>query len=482
MKLSVLAGEAFAADPEITGLTADSRAVSSGFLFAALPGENSDGATFIPQAEEKGAAAILACPGVQTRLPLIADENPRRRLSSVAARFFPRQPELVAGVTGTNGKTSTAHFASELWSLSGRSGGSIGTLGARGKGVSIDTGLTTPEPITLHRVLDELTRTGVDRLAMEVSSHALAQARADSVRYNIAAFTNITQDHLDYHADFEAYFAAKARLFNELLPADGVAVVNADGDGAQRIITAATDRGVRVLTTGAGGDDVKLISASPTLTGIDAVVKAKGETYRVRLPLVGLFQAENALLAAGVVMASGERASDVIPRLEGLTAVPGRMQLAADVNGAGVYVDYAHTPDAVVTALKAVRDHAAARVIAIIGAGGDRDKDKRPLMGGAAADNADIVIVTDDNPRSEDPAEIRRQVLQGAPKAHDIGDRAEAIARGIAMLEPGDLLLVAGKGHETGQDLGGEILPFNDVDVVRRVADERRASAENRDG
>jgi UDP-N-acetylmuramoyl-L-alanyl-D-glutamate--2,6-diaminopimelate ligase len=473
MRLSVLAGENFAVDPDIAGLTSDSRAVAQGFLFAALPGEKFDGAEFIPQAEENGAAAILAQPGTRTILPLVADDDPRKRLSAMAARFYPRQPEIIAGITGTNGKTSTAHFAAQLWSRLGRKGGSLGTLGGSADGLHIDTGLTTPEPVKLHTTLDEMARAGVDRLAMEVSSHALVQARADGVAFKIAAFTNITQDHLDYHADFEDYFAAKARLFNALLPTDGVAVINAGGDGARLMIEAARARSASVMTTGAGGDDLKLISTAPSLNGIDIAVEADGDTFNVCLPLIGLFQAENALLAAGIVIAAGEPTQKVLPLLSELSGVPGRMQYAAAVNGASVYVDYAHTPDAITTALDAIGPHAR-KVIAIIGAGGDRDNAKRPKMGAAAAENASAVIVTDDNPRTEDPAEIRRHVLAQAPTAIEIADRGEAISLGVSMLEPGDILLIMGKGHETGQQVGDEVLPFDDVEVARKAADERR--------
>ncbi len=466
MRLSALAGEAFAADPEITGLTADSRAVDAGFLFAALPGEKADGATFIPQAEKKGAAAVLALPGAKTRLPLIADENPRARLASMAARFYPRQPEIIAGITGTNGKTSTAFFAAQIWEKLGRKSGSLGTLGARASGFERRATLTTPEPVALHETLDAMAQAGVERLAMEVSSHAVAQARADAVRFQIAAFTNITQDHLDYHPTFADYFAAKARLFDELLPSDGVAIINAGGEGAAEISQAAKERGAKVLTTGAEGDSICLLKAEPTATGIETFIAAFGEEYHIHLPLIGAFQAENALLAAGIVIASGEASSAVMPLLAELTGAPGRMQFAATVNDAGVYVDYAHTPDAVASALSAIRPHAEGRVVAIVGAGGDRDRAKRPLMGKAAADGADIVIVTDDNPRTEDPAEIRAAILSGCDGAEEVGDRASAIERGVAMLQKGDILLIMGKGHETGQQVGDKNLPFNDVEAA----------------
>ncbi|NWG91954.1 MAG: UDP-N-acetylmuramoyl-L-alanyl-D-glutamate--2,6-diaminopimelate ligase [Parvularculaceae bacterium] len=472
MKLSALAAAPFSPDPDIKGLTADSRTVRPGFLFAALPGATADGAAFIPQAEKAGAAAILARPGARTSLPLIADAEPRRRLAAIAARYYPRQPEFVAGVTGTNGKTSSAVFAAALWSMLGRRSGSIGTLGARAGGFERKLQHTTPEPVTLHETLDAMAGAGVDHLAMEVSSHALAQFRADGVRFAAAAFTNITQDHLDFHADLADYFRAKKRLFLELLPKSGVAVVNLDGEGGEEVESAASGRGVTVLTTGARGRTLTLKALAPEATGLRVSIASGEKRFDLRLPLIGAFQAENALLAAGLAIASGEKPDAALPLLERLPGVPGRMQRAADVGGAGAYVDYAHTPDAVETALCAIRPHAKGRVIVIIGAGGDRDRGKRPLMGAAAARGADVVIVTDDNPRTEDPAAIRRDVLAGCPGAEEVADRRDAIAMGMAMLKTGDVLLIAGKGHETGQVVGTETLPFDDVDVARRVAKE----------
>ncbi|MHA7870782.1 MAG: UDP-N-acetylmuramoyl-L-alanyl-D-glutamate--2,6-diaminopimelate ligase, partial [Hyphococcus sp.] len=421
MKLSEIAGEDCRPDPVIAGLTADSRAIKKGFLFAALPGTQIDGARFIPQAEEKGAAAILARPGAKTRLPLVEDDNPRRRLSRMAAAFYPSQPSLIAGVTGTNGKTSTALFAAQLWRRLGKAAGSLGTLGASGGGYSKTLAHTTPEPVMLHQTLSEMTAAGVTHLAMEVSSHGLAQHRADGVAFAVAAFTNITQDHLDYHRDFDDYFRAKARLFDALTPSSGAVVVNADGAGAERIMTIARKRGLRLVTVGAAGDDLRLADVEPLPTGLRMAVQVAERRFDLKLPLVGRFQAENALLAAGIVIAAGEHAPSVLPLLETLSGAPGRMQhvaaLTFEGGDAGVYVDYAHTPDAVATALQAIRPHAAGRVIAIIGAGGDRDQVKRPLMGKAAQAHADSVIVTDDNPRSEEPAVIRKAVLEGCPGA-----------------------------------------------------------------
>ena len=473
MRLSELAGEGASPDPEIRGLTSDSRAVRDGFLFAALAGEKVDGAKYVPQAEENGAAAILARQGVVSNLPVILDAEPRRRLAKMAAKFYAGRPELIAGVTGTNGKTSTAHFAAALWRLLGEKSGSIGTLGACADGFSEPLGFTTPEPVALHKALSEMTAHGVERLVMEVSSHGLAQYRADGVCFDVAAFTNITQDHLDYHANFEDYVAAKRRLFSELTREGGVAVVNADGAGAEEFIDAARSRGLRLLTTGARGEDVKLTGVTPTPNGLRLNIECEGAAYDLNAPLVGAFQAENAALAAGIVIASGAAADRVLPLLDKLPPVPGRMELAATAGGAAVYVDYAHTPDAVAAALTSLRPHVENRLIAIIGAGGDRDKTKRPLMGRAASTHADEVIVTDDNPRTEDPAEIRRAVLEGVADGIEVGNRAAAIAHGVSMLGAGDVLLIAGKGHETGQIVGDKTIPFSDVEVARTAAAER---------
>ncbi|MCB2112655.1 MAG: UDP-N-acetylmuramoyl-L-alanyl-D-glutamate--2,6-diaminopimelate ligase [Parvularculaceae bacterium] len=472
MKLSALAATPCEPDPEIKGITADSRAVGEGFLFAAIAGTLSDGATYIPQAEEAGAAAILARPGVKTRLPLIADIEPRRRLSEMASRFFPRQPRLIAGVTGTNGKTSSAVFTRALWEMLGENAGFIGTLGAKSTNFEKQLIHTTPDPVTLHETLDAMAASGAEFLCMEASSHALAQHRADAVRFSIAAFTNITQDHLDYHSGFDEYFRAKLKLFLEIVPDDATAVVNMDGAGADEVARASKTRGLRLVSTGRRGETIRITSVGARPFGLDVQVECEGKTCSLTLPLIGAFQAENALLAAGIVVAGGEPAARVLPLLEKLPGVPGRMQHAADVGGAGVYVDYAHTPDAIATALAAIRPHAEGRVIAIIGAGGDRDRGKRALMGAAAQAGADHVIVTDDNPRTEDPRAIRRDILSGCPGAQEIGDRGEAVAAAVAMLKKGDVLLIAGKGHETGQIVGKDILPFDDVDVARRAARE----------
>ncbi|MEQ1931592.1 MAG: UDP-N-acetylmuramoyl-L-alanyl-D-glutamate--2,6-diaminopimelate ligase [Parvularculaceae bacterium] len=474
MKLSELAGEALQSDPDIKGLATDSREVREGFLFAALPGGKFDGGAFIPQAEKNGAAAVLAAPGAPTSLPTIRDVVPRRRLAHVAALYYARQPATIVGVTGTNGKTSTVRFSAQLWRKLGRGAGSIGTIGAEAPGFARRLLHTTPEPVVLHETLRDMSDAGVTHVAMEVSSHALTQHRADGVRFAGAAFTNITQDHLDFHAGFEDYFNAKLRLFGDLVSEGGFAAVNADGEGSARVIDAVRGRKLRLLTTGAGGETLRLETCEPQPKGLSIVVVANGERRTLSLPLIGAFQAENALLAAAVVIGSGEDIQRVLPLLASLEGVPGRMQFAAEARGSGIYIDYAHTPDAVTTALRAIRPHAAGRVIVILGAGGDRDRGKRPLMGSAAAALADIVIVTDDNPRTEEPAEIRAEVLKGADGAVEIGDRREAIRKGVAMLDRGDILLIAGKGHETGQIVGDSILPFDDAAEARAAAEERR--------
>ena len=473
MKLSELAADSFTPDPVITGISADSREIEPGFLFAALPGEKVDGAQFIPQAEERGAAAILADRPVAARIPVIVDPEPMRRLALMAAKFFPDAPQLIAGVTGTNGKTSTARFVAQLWSLLGRSSGSIGTLGASASGYDKQLGFTTPQPVALHRTLSEMEAAGVTHMAMEVSSHGLAQHRADGVKFRIAGFTNITRDHLDFHATFEDYFAAKKRLFTELLQQNGIAVVNMDGDGAAELVEAVTETKARLVTIGARGKDLRLVAATPHEAGVEIDVEIQGTRYSLSMPLIGAFQIENALLAAGIVIAAGEAAEAVAPLLSKLTGAPGRMELAGKVAGASVFVDYAHTPDAIATALMAVRIHAAGRVIVVAGAGGDRDREKRQLMGAAAAQHADIVIVTDDNPRSEDPAAIRKSILAGCPEAIEIGDRANAVGHAVSLARAGDIVVIAGKGHETGQDIGGTVLPFSDIEEVQAAISRR---------
>ncbi|MEM9706982.1 MAG: UDP-N-acetylmuramoyl-L-alanyl-D-glutamate--2,6-diaminopimelate ligase [Pseudomonadota bacterium] len=471
MKLSDVTGVAeasFPINPLVTGVTCDSRLVAPGYVFAALPGSLVDGAAYIPEAERKGAVACIAKPGIAASIPIIEDANPRRRYAEAASRYYNASFDCVAGVTGTNGKTSTAYFVEQIWSALGLSGASVGTLGARMAGFFQETSHTTPEPAALHQALQALSGAGAQRVILEASSHALDQSRLDGVQFDIAAFSNITQDHLDYHPDFASYFDAKMRLFEDRLRDDGIAVVNRDGAHSDAVCDRISRKKRTILTTGVTGTDVRLVSVSPTPKGLLVDIDIGKTTQSLKLKTIGAFQAENAALAAGVALASGASRSDVLQAMEQIESAPGRMQFAGEKNGGAVYVDYAHTPAAIDAAIKSIRPHADGRLIIIIGAGGDRDASKRPLMGAAAA-AADIVIVTDDNPRSEDPAAIRAAVLEGCPGAQEIADRADAIAAGVAMLGSGDVLLVSGKGHETGQTIGAETLPFSDVEVVRQM-------------
>lgn len=459
---------------QITGLAVDSREVKEGFLFAALPGTRVHGGEFIQYALRMGAGAILTdatgariadAELAQSDAALIISEDPRQVLAYCAALWFGAQPDVMVAVTGTNGKTSVASFARMIWAELGHEAINLGTTGVEGAW-SAPLQHTTPEPITLHRILAEAARAGITHAAMEASSHGLAQKRLDGVHLQAAGFTNFTQDHLDYHADFDAYFNAKAGLFARVLPEDAVAVVNIDDARGADMAAIASGRGQDLVAVGRmEGADIKLTAQRFDSTGQEIFFSWEGHGFRAYLPLIGGFQAENVLLAAGLVIGCGEAPERVFETLEHLRGVRGRMQLAARrENGAAVFVDYAHTPDAVATALSALRPHVAGRIIAIIGAGGDRDAAKRPLMGRAAAENADAVIVTDDNPRSEDPAAIRAEVMQGCPEATEVGDRAEAILRGVDMLQSGDALLIAGKGHESGQIVGDDILPFDDAE------------------
>ena len=458
---------------EITGLSVDSRDVSPGHLFFALPGTRVHGADFVPKAIEMGASAILTdAEGAasaasvlnQSDVAVIVSEAPREALARAAALWFGVQPSTIVAVTGTNGKTSVTSFVRQIWSILGHSAINVGTTGIEGAW-SAPLAHTTPEPITLHRALAAATNQGVTHAAMEASSHGLDQRRLDGVTLAAAGFTNFTQDHLDYHASFEDYFDAKAGLFARLLPEESTAVINIDVERGVDMAAIAQARGCPVISVGRDIGDLHLGNIQVDATGQTVCFKYLGEQFVRRLKLIGDFQAENVMLAAALVIACGDEPEAVFSTLEDLKTVRGRMQLAATrENGAAIFVDYAHTPDAVATALKALRPHVLGRLIAIVGAGGDRDATKRPLMGQAAAENADLVIVTDDNPRSEDPAAIRASVLLGAPDAMEVGDRAEAILRGVDALGPGDALLIAGKGHETGQIVGDDVLPFDDVE------------------
>jgi len=461
---------------EIAGITADSRQVGPGYLFAALPGSRSDGRAYIAEAVSRGAAAVLAPqgtpwpPGVPPR-PLLEDPEPRRRLALLAAGLAGPQPRTVAAVTGTNGKTSTVEFLRQIWAAGGHPAASLGTLGLMAPGFDPGPGLTTPDPVTLAETLAKLARAGVQRAAIEASSHGLDQFRLDGVRLAAAAFTNLTRDHLDYHGSQEAYRTAKLRLFDALLPAGAPVVASSDMDPVTlaALDQVASRRRLSLRTVGEAGTALRLLSTVPRPHGQELQLVVGDITRTVELPLPGRFQADNALMAAGLAMATGEPAA--LDHLAALQGVRGRLELAACLpNGAAVYVDYAHTPDALERLLAALRPHTAARLHVVFGAGGDRDRGKRPLMGQAAARLADVAIVTDDNPRSEDPAAIRAAVLSGCPGGHEIGDRERAIAEAMNGLGPGDVLAVAGKGHEQGQTVGGVVIPFDDVSVVRQLA------------
>jgi UDP-N-acetylmuramoyl-L-alanyl-D-glutamate--2,6-diaminopimelate ligase len=454
----------------IRGLAADSREVEPGYLFAALPGVKTDGARFIAEALRRGAAAILVPKGANvppSSAAVIEDSDPRRRLALVAARFYGLQPKTAVAVTGTNGKTSVASFVRQLWTAQGFKAASLGTVGVVTPSGTKILKHTTPDPIELHAILAALAEDGVTHLAMEASSHGLQQRRVDGINFAAGAFTNISRDHLDYHASFEDYFAQKLRLFTELLPRGAAAIVDVDSEAGREVAAASEARGLDVSSVGREGKTLRLLSAAIDGFGQILTVAHDGKDYRLRLPLVGGFQASNALVAAGLAMATGASAASVLPMLESLRGARGRLDLAGTApRGAPIFIDYAHTPDALAKALDALRPYVGNRLVVVFGCGGDRDKGKRPEMGKVAVAKADLAIVTDDNPRSEDPAAIRREILAGAKGAVEIGDRARAIAEAVGGLRRGDVLLVAGKGHETGQTVGATVIPFSDHDAV----------------
>lgn len=460
-------------NPLIYGLAVDSREVKEGFLFAALPGTQVHGATFIESVLAQGAVAILTdAEGAEiasehlasSQAAVIICEDPRQALAYTSAIWFEHQPPVMAAVTGTNGKTSVSTFLRMIWQAMELPAVNLGTTGVEGD-YEAPLRHTTPEPITLHRTLAAARDAGIQYASMEASSHGLAQARLDGVQLTAAGFTNFTQDHLDYHETFDDYFSAKAALFDRVLPDEGTAVVHINDPRGPDMAAIAQKRGQKVITVGREGADLCLLGQRLDDTGQELRVEYGGQIFQIRLNLIGGFQAENVLVAAGLAIACGAEPARVFEVLHTLTTVRGRMELAATrKNGAPVFVDYAHTPDAVKTALLAMRPHVMGRLIVVVGAGGDRDAGKRPLMGQAAAENADVVVVTDDNPRSEEPALIRAAVKEGAPEALEFGDRAEAILRAVDMLGAGDALLIAGKGHETGQIVGDDVLPFDDVE------------------
>jgi len=480
MKLGALIGEAAgsAADDTVTGCAIDHRKVAPGTVFGAFKGLARNGEDYIAGAVAAGAVAVVARPeaNVPAGVAHVADAEPRRAFARIAAQFFAPFPQTVIAVTGTNGKTSTVELTRQLWRMQGHHAASIGTLGvtttdAEGQAHAVSTGLTTPDIVTFLANMAGLRREGVTHAAFEASSHGLAQFRTEGLPVNVAGFTNLSRDHLDYHGTMEAYLEAKLRLFTEVVDKDGAAVVWADDAASARVIELARERGLKLLTVGTRGETLRLVERTPTQLGQTLMIEAEGKTHKVNLPLIGAYQAANALVAAGFALATGGALADVLGGLARLQPVRGRLERAViTAKGAPVYVDYAHTPDGLQAAIEALKPHAKERLIVVFGAGGDRDTGKRPEMGAIAAKMADIAIVTDDNPRTEDPATIRSAIMAAAPGAREVGDRRSAIAAAIAEAGEGDVVLVAGKGHETGQIVGDLVLPFDDVAVAREVA------------
>ena len=471
------------ADPDILGISADSRAILPGYLFAAMSGAKVDGGRFLADAAARGAVAALAgrdaALDVAEGFPVVRADNARQALARFAAGFYGAQPRIVAAVTGTNGKSSVAHFTRALWQSLGLPAASMGTLGLVSPRLNRAGGLTTPDPVAMHADLAALAQAGVEHLALEASSHGLEQFRLDGVRFAAAAYTNLSRDHLDYHRTMEAYFAAKARLFADLLPEGGTAVINADAPEAESLEAICTRRGHRLLRYGKAGRELKVIDSAATADGQRLSLDVLGHRREVELSLVGGFQAANVLAALGLVLSEDLGIDAILAGLPGLRGAPGRLQhVGSTSDGAPVYVDYAHTPDALETVIRALRPHVDGRLVVVFGCGGDRDAGKRPIMGSIAARLADIAILTDDNPRTEDAAAIRRAVRAGAPGAEnlrEIGDRHEAIETAVGELRAGDALIVAGKGHEPGQMVGTTVLPFDDVAVARAALQARGA-------
>ena len=457
-------------DLDVRGVAADSRAVKPGDVFVAIEGGKTDGLKFVAAALAAGAAAILAQRAPETPLPagiaFVRAGNPRRALALIAAKVFARQPRTIAAVTGTSGKTSVTAFTRQIWTALGHSAASVGTIGIVSPRGETYGSLTTPDPVALHRSLDALAGDGVTHLAIEASSHGLDQYRLDGLRIAAAAFTNLSRDHLDYHPTIEAYLAAKLRLFEELVVPGCAAVIDVDHEYAAAVVAAAKKRGLQLVTVGRRGDGIRLTDAAMDGFAQRLRIAHAGKEFSVRLPLVGEFQVDNALVAAGLVIGTSGDPAAVFAALEHIVGAKGRLDLAGVNNGAPIFIDYAHKPDALAKALDALRPAASGKLVVVFGAGGDRDRGKRPLMGEVAAAKADRVIVTDDNPRSEEPAAIRAAILAAAPGAAEIGDRRAAIRAAIADLRAGDVLLIAGKGHETGQIIGDRTIPFSDHETV----------------
>ncbi|MBM3528886.1 MAG: UDP-N-acetylmuramoyl-L-alanyl-D-glutamate--2,6-diaminopimelate ligase [Alphaproteobacteria bacterium] len=473
MKLSALLSDSATLDARLaavdaSGVTADSRSVKRGDVFVAVPGTKADGMQFAAQAAAAGAAAVVGerTPASPLSVPFVQVANVRRALALAAARLYPRQPATIAAVTGTSGKTSVAAFTRQIWQALGHQAASVGTIGVVTPVRETYGSLTTPDPVALHRTLDELAGEGITHLCIEASSHGLDQHRLDGVRVAAGAFTNLSRDHLDYHPTVEAYLSAKLRLFEALVMDGGAAVICADHEHSGQAIAAARKRELKLLTVGRKGEGIRLTDAAVDGFAQALTILHGGQTYKVKLPLVGAFQVENALVSAGLVIATGGDPKAAFAALENLQGARGRLDFAGEKGGAPIFVDYAHKPDALEKALAALRPYASGKLVVVFGCGGDRDAGKRPLMGAIAAQGADRVIVTDDNPRSENPAAIRAAILADAPGAIEIGDRREAIRSAVANLKRGDVLLIAGKGHETGQIVGRQTLPFSDHDEV----------------
>jgi UDP-N-acetylmuramoyl-L-alanyl-D-glutamate--2,6-diaminopimelate ligase len=459
-------------DSEVTGFALDHRKVAPGSVFGAFRGAVFNGEDFIDQAVDRGAVAVVARPEVPVdRVPLLADAEPRRLFAELAAKFYAPFPETVVAVTGTNGKTSTVEMTRQMWRMSGHRSASIGTLGVTTSDDQVSTGLTTPDIVTFLNNMAGLKRMGISHVAYEASSHGLDQHRAEGVALAAAAFTNFSRDHLDYHVTMESYFAAKMRLFDELLPPGRPAVIWTDDPKSDEVVDRARKRGHEVLTVGRRGETIRLVEQSPTALGQKLLLAHGGKQHRLALPLIGAYQAANVLTAAGLVLATGGKWDATFAAMERVAPVRGRLERAViSRGGVPVYIDYAHTPDAIEAAIAALRPHVQGRLITVFGAGGDRDQGKRPEMGRVATALSDVVIVTDDNPRSEDPARIRADVMAGASGATEVAGRREAIAEAIRIARDGDIVLVAGKGHETGQIIGDKVLPFDDALVARECA------------
>lgn len=457
---------------EVSGFAIDNRKVAPGCVFGAFEGARVNGEDYIPQAVAAGAVAVVARPEAKVEGVFhVADANPRRLFAQMAARFYAPFPDTCVAVTGTNGKTSCVELTRQLWRALGHSSASIGTLGVTTSVDQVSTGLTTPDIVTFLSNMAGLKKEGITHAAFEASSHGLAQYRTEGLPVKAGAFTNLSRDHLDYHGTMDAYFAAKMRLFDEVIEDNGAAVIWTDDAYSDQVIARAKARGLRLVTVGEAGETLCLVSREPTALGQKLVIAAEGAEHRIELPLIGAYQAANVLIAAGLVLATGTPWAQIMPHLSRLMPVRGRLERAVlSKTGAPVYVDYAHTPDGLRAAIEALRPHTRGRLIVLFGAGGDRDAGKRPLMGKVASEMADHVIVTDDNPRSEDPTVIRAAIMAGAPNAEEIGGRRAAIAAAIAQAGPQDIVLLAGKGHEQGQIIGERVLPFDDVEVARECA------------